>query len=136
MAARSITAGAGRMIFAVAQGRDDAGDDRLAAIGAPGGLRRGLDHEGQIGVARRPQPKRRGEDARMVGHRLRPAGVIGERGGRNVQLRRQPVDQGVDRLIHLRQRRCRDGEAAPVARQSPGDWRRRAGPPRDPGRIG
>lgn len=39
----------------------------------------------------------------MVRHGLRPAGVLGEGGGRNVQLRRQPPDKGIDRLFHLRQ---------------------------------
>jgi len=39
----------------------------------------------------------------MVRHGLRPVGVIGEGGGRNIQLRRQPLDKGVDRLLHLRQ---------------------------------
>jgi hypothetical protein len=86
-----------------AQGSDHPGNDRLAAIRAPGGLRRGLDHEGQIGVARRPQAKRPGKEERMVRHGLRPVGVIGEGGGRNIQLRRQPLDKGVDRLLHLRQ---------------------------------
>jgi hypothetical protein len=66
-------------------------------------LRRGLDHEGQIGGTRRTQPKRRGEDARVVRHRLRPAGILGERGGGDVQPRRQPGYESIDRLTHLHQ---------------------------------
>jgi hypothetical protein len=75
----------------------------LAAIRAPGGLRRRLDQEGQIGVARRPQAKRPGKEERMVRHGLRPVGVIGEGGRRDVQLCRQPPDKGIDPLLHLRQ---------------------------------
>jgi hypothetical protein len=54
-------------------------------------------------IARRPQAKRSGKEERMVRHGLRPVGVSGEGGGRNIQLRRQPLDKGVDRLLHLRQ---------------------------------
>ena len=39
----------------------------------------------------------------MVRHGLRPVGVIGEGGGRNIQLRRQPLDKDADRLLHARQ---------------------------------
>ena len=80
------------------EGSDNPGSNRLTPVGTPGGLRRGLDHEGQIGGTRRPQPKRRGEDARVVRHRLRPVGILGERGGGDIQPRRQPGHKGVDRL--------------------------------------
>jgi hypothetical protein len=88
IAVRSMTAGAGKMSL-TAQGGDHPGNDRLAVIRAPGGLCRRLDYEGQIGVARRPQAKRPGKEERMVRHNLQPAGVIGEGGGGDVQLRRQ-----------------------------------------------
>ena len=65
------------------QRHDDAGDNRRAPIRAPGGLRRRLNHEGQVGVAGRSQAERRRELERMVGHRLRPSRVIREGGGRN-----------------------------------------------------
>jgi len=82
---------------------DDAGDNRRAPIRAPGGLRCRLDHEGQVGVAGRSQAERRRELERMVGHRLRPSRVIREGGGRNPELRRQPLDKDADRLLHVRQ---------------------------------
>jgi hypothetical protein len=37
----------------------------------------------------------------MVRHRLGPAGIFGECGARNPQLRRQPGDEAVDGIIHL-----------------------------------
>ena len=39
----------------------------------------------------------------MVCHGLWSSGVSGKGGGRDVQLRRQPPDKGIDRLLHLRQ---------------------------------
>jgi hypothetical protein len=50
------------------------------------------DHEGQIGGIRRSQAKRPGKEERVVGHGLRPAGILAEGGSRNLQLRRQPPD--------------------------------------------
>ena len=57
----------------------------------------------QVGGARRPQAERRGEDARVVGHGLRPAGVLGE--GRRPESPGAPPasHEGVDRLLHVRQ---------------------------------
>ena len=62
------------------------GNNQLTAIRAPGGLRSCLDHKGQIGGIRRPQAKRPGKEERMVGHGLRPAGILAEGGGRDIQL--------------------------------------------------
>jgi hypothetical protein len=39
----------------------------------------------------------------VVGHRLRPAGILGEHSGGDLQPCRQPVHEDIDRLIHLRQ---------------------------------
>jgi hypothetical protein len=84
-----------------AKGSDGAGHDRLASVGVPGGLRGGLDHQGEIGSGRQAHPKHRGQGAAMVRHRLGPAGIFGERGGWNPQLHRQQGDQAVDGIIHL-----------------------------------
>jgi hypothetical protein len=83
------------------KGGDRAGNDRLAPVGAPGSLRGGLDHQGEIGSGRQTHPKHRGQGTAMVCHRLGPASIFGERSGRNPQLCRQPGDQAVDGIIHL-----------------------------------
>lgn len=75
------------------QRRDYASSDRMAAIGAPCRLRGGFDHERQVGRACWPQPKRRGQDARMIGHRLRSAGILRECCDRNVEVLCQPSDK-------------------------------------------
>jgi hypothetical protein len=71
------------------QRSNNASNNRRASIGAPRGLRRRLDHDGQIGVARRPQAERRGKQEGVIRHGLWPASVIGEGGGRDSQLRGQ-----------------------------------------------
>jgi hypothetical protein len=103
MAVRSTTGGAGRMIFAVRSAAMTPATIGAPPIRAPSGLRRRLDHEGQVGVAARSQAERRRELERMAGHRLRSSRVIREGGGRNPELRRQPLDKDADRLLHVRQ---------------------------------
>ena len=102
-----------------AEGSDNAGGDRLTSIGAPSGLRRSLDHEGQIGSARWPQSKRRSEDARVVGHRLRPTGILGEHSGAESPAVPPASSRGHRPAHPSAPGPCRDGEAMPIARQSP-----------------
>ena len=57
----------------------------------------------------------------MIGHRLRPAGVLRECCGRNFEALRQPRNKRIDRLLHVRQahagmpqQRKLHGEAQPI----------------------
>jgi hypothetical protein len=103
MAVRSTTAGAGRMIFAVRSAAMTP-----ATIGAPRSVLQADCAAASIMKAWSAllggrKAERRRELERMVGHRLRPSRVIREGGGRNPELRRQPLDKNADRLLHVRQ---------------------------------
>ena len=103
MAVRSITAGAGRMIFAVRSAAMTP-----ATIGAPRSVLQAdcaaaSIIKGRSALLGRSQAERCREHERMIGHCLRPSRVIGEGGGRKPQMRRQPLDKDGDRLLHLRQ---------------------------------
>ena len=91
----------------VMQGGDDRRGDGLAAVGAAGRLRRGLDHWRQIGHGRRAQAQGGGKLARVVRHGLRPAGILGESGCRHVELARHPSHEGVGRLVEVGEGRAR-----------------------------
>ena len=102
----------------IAQRGHDRRGDRLPAVGAPGCLRRGLDHQRQVGRDRRAQAQPGREPAAVIGHGLRPAGVGGERRRRDVQLRGQPSHEGLRWLVQVRQHRARvtqQGELRGVA---------------------
>jgi hypothetical protein len=118
-----------------AEGSNNAGGDWLTSIGAPSGLRRSLDHEGQIGSARWPQSKRRSEDARVVGHRLRPTGILGERGGGDLQPCRQPVHEDIAIGSSICARAMPGWRSNANCTAEPRRLVHRAVPPQGPGRI-
>ncbi len=121
MAMRSITAAPGRMMPAARRAAITAAAIGWPLIGAAGCLCRRLDHRRHVGHGRRAQAQGGGKLARMVRHGLRAAGVLGEGGGRDIEVAGHPGHERVRRLVEIGERRAGmaqqgelDGAAEPV----------------------